>query len=302
MKGTKVVYINSYHQGYSTSDRVENIIVDYLDSAQLNYRVFRLDFKRITLEEERRKVADSVFEVIKKIEPDFLICSDDPAVSYIAEPFSQNTEIPILFCGVNWSKESYSLNENEVRGILEVLPLMACIDTVLNYFPNSKHIGILSENSLSEKNNTIILDTLYKNCGLIPTYRLVNNFEEWKISFFELNKTCDIVYLPTNGAIKNWDNEAARIFVQDNIKKPIITCDDFMMDYSVFGMTKIVEEQGGWVVQNLDKLIHGGKITDIKNSSNSGATYYWSPVLAEKVGFHPDAYLKEKLNIYNNIK
>lgn len=299
MKGTKVVYINSYHKGYSTSDRVENIIVDYLDSAQLNYRVFRLDFKRITEEEKMREVADSVFEIIKKIEPDFLICSDDPAVAYLIEPFFQNTEIPILFCGVNWSKVSYTLNDDKVRGIIEVLPLKSCIDTVLQYFPNSLHIGILSENSLSEKNNTILLDTLYRNCGLVPEYRSVNNFDEWKSAFLELNSNCDFIYLPTNGAIKNWDKESAKSFVLEKIQKPIITCDDFMMEYSVFGMTKIVEEQGEWIIHNLDKLIKGINITEIENSSNTGATYYWTPILAKKVGFEPDLYLKEKLNIYN---
>jgi hypothetical protein len=295
---TKVIYINSYHQGYSPSDRVEDIIVDYLNTKSIDYRVCRLDFKRITAEEKRKNVRDSLLEIIKKFEPDYLICSDDAAVSYLIEPYFGNTEIPILFCGVNWSKDAYALNNNQVKGILEVLPLKACIDTMLNYFPNSEKIGILSERSLSEKNNTILLDTLYRNCGLVPEYCLVNNFEEWKAAFLEMNSICDIIYLPTNGAVKNWDKEAAKSFVLEKIKIPIITCDDFMMEYSAFGMTKIVEEQGEWIIHNLDKMIKGIKITEIENSSNTGATYYWSPVLAEKIGFQPDHNLKEKLNIY----
>ena len=71
-----------------------------------------------------------------------------------------------------------------------------------------------------------------------PEYFLADNFEDWKKMFVMANDEADIIYLPTNGAIKDWNESMAIKFVKENIRKPVFTCDDFMMDYCVFGFTK----------------------------------------------------------------
>ncbi|HBH82903.1 MAG: hypothetical protein A2X05_06530 [Bacteroidetes bacterium GWE2_41_25] len=51
------------------------------------------------------------------------------------------------------------------------------------------------------------------------------------------------------GSIKNWEKAEAVEIVSQNINVPIITCDDFMMPYCVFGMTKVAFEQGEWAAK-----------------------------------------------------
>jgi hypothetical protein len=40
-------------------------------------------------------------------------------------------------------------------------------------------------------------------------YRLVDAFEQWKATIPEIFPATDIIYLPTNGAIRHWDREEA---------------------------------------------------------------------------------------------
>lgn len=294
----KVYYVNSYDIGYSTSDRVEKIIVDYCNKNNIEIKLAHLNSKRIKDENHLLNLADSIVLDIQQFKPNYLLTSDDAAITYIVEPFFYNSKIPVLYCGVNWSKEAYQLNDSIEKGMLEVLPLRACIDTITHYFSAIHKIGILSENSLSEQNNTRLLDTLYRHAGLEPEYSLVSNFEKWKESFLELNSSCDLLYLPSNGAIQNWSKEEAIQFIDQNMKIPIITCDDFMMPYAVFGMTKVVEEQGEWLIQNLSRLIDGNSITQVENTQNNRASFYWSPSLADAINFHPGVSLRKALNEY----
>lgn len=124
------------------------------------------------------------------------------------------------------------------------------------------HITVLSENTTSEKNNTVLLDTLYRNLGFDVDYRLVDNFEQWKTAFEEIS------FLPTNGAIRGWNREEAMQFVAENIKVPIITCDDFMMDYAVFGLTKVFQEQGEWAAAASLRIMGGTSPASIPITRN----------------------------------
>ncbi len=65
----------------------------------------------------------------------------------------------------------------------------------------------------------------------------------------------DIVYIPTNGAVKGWNKEEAVDFVYRNISLPLVTREDFMMPYVVVGVTKIAKEQGIWAATTAQKIL-----------------------------------------------
>ena len=239
-----IFYINSYHEGYPPSDEAMRAIRDAFPPENFQLTIRFLDAKRKTADEWRSSAADSFMIEIEKMQPAVVIFSDDDAVKHLHDFMLTKTEIPFVFCGVNWSAEQYQLPRENVTGMLEVLPLKQAIGQLKAIYPQSKTLAVVSENSLSEQNNTVLLDTLYRNMGLEPVYFLVDDFDAWKAAFVEAQNNANLIYLPTNGAIKGWDNEAARKFVAGHISKPSFTCDDFMMPYVVFGLTKIPYEQG----------------------------------------------------------
>lgn len=282
----RVFYVNSYHQGYPPSDEVFAAIRQVFDSVQgIQLESFFLDSKRNPSPENISEKMTLALEQIQKFKPDLIIASDDDAVKYLVVPHLKGKEIPVVFCGVNWSAAQYGLPAPNVTGMLEVLPLKENLQQIKLFNPEARKMLILSENSTSEQNNKVLLDTLFRSEGFEPEYTLVNEFAEWKTAFIAANQTFDLIYLPTNGSIKNWDKTEAVETVSQNIKVPIITCDDFMMPYCVFGMTKVAAEQGEWAAKSALKILEGKPIGEIPLTRNKKSTVWLNQKLAKKIGF-----------------
>jgi ABC-type uncharacterized transport system substrate-binding protein len=281
----KIFYINSYHNGYPSSDDIRDGMMETLDGEEVTLEIFYMDTK---LHPEKEQVGATVKEVLQKMEdfaPDLVIASDDNAVGLVVKLYLNGKEVPVVFCGVNWSAEQYGLGEN-VTGMLEVLPLRECIQTIKDQNPDIRRISVLSENSQSERNNTRLLDTLYQNLGMKVEYHLVDDFEQWKAAFKEVSFSSDLIYLPTNGAIRNWNHDEAVAFVEQNLHVPTITCDDFMMDYCVFGLTKVAKEQGVWAAKTALRILNGSSPSEIPISRNSQFHAYLNQSLAHILEFN----------------
>jgi hypothetical protein len=97
----------------------------------------------------------------------------------------------------------------------------------------------------------------------------VDNCKEWKEAFKKANSKNDSIYLPTNGAISGWNESEAITFIRNYIKKPVVTCDDFMMSYAVLGLTKITEEQGEWVAKEAMEVYNGKSISQVALTQNN---------------------------------
>ncbi|MGK7397535.1 MAG: ABC transporter substrate-binding protein [Candidatus Cyclobacteriaceae bacterium M3_2C_046] len=293
----KIYYINSYHQGYGSSDDVMTGINQILDEHQITLKTFYMDTKREPAGQAIKARVDQIRKEIRQFQPDVIIASDDNAVKHVIEPFYKGKDIPVVFCGVNWNADQYGLPAENVTGMLEVLPLGACLDTMKNYYPQARNLTVLSENTTSERKNKELLDTLFSHKGFKVNYALVDNFETWKTNFITSNMNADLIYFSTNGAIKNWDEAKAIDFIKQNIRVPVLTCDDFMMKYTVFGLTKIAEEQGEWAARTALEIIKGEDPSDIALTRNKQVQAWINPVLADSVGFNPSQELKEKSKI-----
>lgn len=281
----RILYINSYHKGYPSSDDIQLGILDGLKDQHINLEIFYMDTKRNSEPKDMDQKVLEVLEIYDRFAPHLIIASDDNAAGKVVAPHLQNKGIPVVFCGVNWSAERYRLGSN-VTGMLEVMPLQELILTIKGVNPDIRRIAILSENSVSEQNNSELLDTLYRNLGFLPEYFLVNDFMQWKEAFLEASYTSDLIYMPTNGAIRNWDREEAIRFVKANLNVPSITCDDFMMDYCVFGLTKVAREQGEWAAQTALQILNGKSPAEIPYTKNQRFHTYLNSGLAEHMGFH----------------
>ena len=285
----RILYINSYHKGYKPSDAITKGIIDNLPGKEFDLEVLYIDSKRQTSDEYLFEKIDSIRRFISYYKPQVLIVSDDYAVKYLVKPFYDKSDMPIVFCGVNWSAEQYNLSMSHITGMLEVLPLREVLVFINMYYPGAKKLTVLSENSLSEKNNIRLLDTLYINAGFKTSYLLAEDFDNWKRMFLKANEESDIIYLTTNGAIKGWNDLEAQKFIEANIKKPLFTCDDFMMPYCVFGFTKVPIEQGIYAAETAKKILKGLSPSHIPLERNKQTETWFNPKLAQIIGFAPDS-------------
>lgn len=280
-----VLIVNSYHHGYAPSDAVSAGIQTVLDSAGIDHHLVYLDSKRHTDDARIQARADSILDLIRSMHPDLLIATDDNAVKYVVVPLVSQEKTPVVFCGVNWDASAYNLPHEQVTGMLEVLPVEETGRLLRRTNPRAERLIAVTEATGSSRKNSELLTPLYESMGLETTYRRTRTFDEWKSAFREANETADLIYLPTNGAIAGWDSTEARRWIEQTIRRPVFTHDDFMMPYCVIGLTKVPAEQGEWAARTALRIIGGVTPADIEITRNHRTELYLNPVLAEKVDF-----------------
>lgn len=296
----KVTYINSFHRGHPSSDDIMDGILENLPTDSFEIDTYFMDTKRNPSTAHISQIASRLLDTIKSKDPDILLTSDDNAIKYIVEPHLGEFDMPIVFCGVNWTDEEYDLPPDRVTGMLEILPVADMIRTMQVYYPDMEQLLFLSENTTTSRKEKQLLDTLFTRVGVKVSYELVNDFSEWKTIFQKANDEYDIIYLPTNGAIKGWNSHEAQEFIGTHLQVPVVTTEDFMMPYAVFGLTKVAKEQGVWVAETAKKLLGGASVADFPVTRNKQKTYWINSGLAAKIGFEPDSALLSKSVLVND--
>ncbi len=292
-------YINSFHRGHPSSDDIMDGILENFPTDSFEIDTYFMDTKRNPSQEHIKQIAEELLDTIKTKNPDILLVSDDNAIKYIVKPHLDELTMPIVYCGVNWTDKEYDLPPDKVTGMLEILPVADMLFTMRSYYPAMDKLLFLSENTTTSRKEQLLLDTLFTRTGVIVTYELVNDFEEWKKVFKEANENFDIIYLPTNGAIKGWIRDKAINFIKQCIQVPVVTTEDFMMPYAVFGLTKVAKEQGLWVAETAKKILAGSTVEDFPVTRNKQSTYWINRTLAAKIGFEADSALVNKSIILN---
>jgi ABC-type uncharacterized transport system substrate-binding protein len=290
----KIVYVNSYHRGFPPSDEITAGVLENLPADSFEVIAHFMDTKRNPSEEFIKGRAAELLDSIRFEKPDLLIVSDDNAVKYLVVPNFRDNPIPIVFCGVNWTAEQYDLSGCNITGILELLPVDELLQTLKPYYPSMQNLLVLNENTTTSRKTKPLLDTLFSRMGISVTQELVDDFESWKSVFEDANQTYDIIYLQTRGAIKGWDHDEALRIIDRHIKVPLVTCEDFMMPYAVFGLTQVSKEQGIWAAETTKKILKGTRPSDIPVSRNQMSNVWINSRLAEKISFSPDEALMSK--------
>lgn len=290
----KIIYINSYHQGFPPSDQITRGVMENLPSDTFEIHSYFMDTKRNTSESYILQKVDELRDSIQQIQPDAIIASDDNAMKYLVVPHLRGTKTPIVFCGVNWSVSQYDLSELNITGSIEILPIAELIQTIRPYYPEMRTILVLNENTTTSRKTQPILDTLLGNHGLEVTQELVDDFTQWKEAFVRGNASHDIIYLQTRGAIRAWDAEKAKRHIEEFIQIPVVTCEEFMMSYAVFGLTQLSEEQGIQAAEITKRIINGIPPAEIPITRNTMSKVWLNPGLANRIGFDPDEPLRKR--------
>ena len=298
MAKKKVVYVNSYHLGHPPTDEVTAGILENLPLDSFEIHSFFMDSKRNSSEAFIEDRSLEILDSMMQIKPDIILVSDDNAIKYLVQPFYSRIAVPVVYCGVNWSAAQYNLPENQVTGMIEVLPVAKLLHTLRVYYPDMQKLLVLNENTTTSRKTEQLLDTLFMRFGISAEHELVQDFNSWKAVFKDANNLYDIIYIQTNGAIKNWDHDEAIEFIHKYIRVPLVTCEDFMMPYVVFGLTQVSREQGIWAANTAKRILNGTKPSEIPVSRNQQSIAWINRGLADRIQFQPDSAL---LSIARNV-
>lgn len=279
--GKKILYIDSYHISYPASHDLRIGLKKILQETEVELRIFEMDTKRNPKETYIEKAALQAKQLIDDFQPDVVIISDDNAAKFLLKPYFKDTELPFVFCGINWDASIYGLPYKNTTGMIEVA-LVSEIHRHLKKYAKGKRVGFLGGDRLSERKNREYYGRRF-NIAFEKTY-FAETFSQWKNYFLKLQDEVDMVMLTTHTGILDWDEEQARAFVEKNKTIPVGTEHEWEMPYALIGVTKDFAEMGAWAAHAALSILDGTPPNQIPMSANKKGRLYFNRRLAKKLG------------------
>ncbi len=275
----KVVYVDSYHEGYPWSDGVtEGVQKSLGDKVEL--KILRMDTKRNSSEEFKKAAGERAKAEIDAWKPDVVIASDDNAAKYLLVPFLKDKERPCVFCGLNWDASTYGFPCSNITGMVEVALVKPLLISLKRYAKGDRvgHIGKNNETDRKEgyyiaKKFELKLDEAY-----------VDTFEQWKKEYLALQDRVDMLIVQNNAGIADWNDEEARKFILENTKIPTGALLDFMAPFVLVAYGRSAQEQGEWAGYAALLILGGTAPSEIPVSENKRAKVYLNLPIANKLG------------------
>lgn len=279
--GKKVLFIDSYHEGYAWSDGTLAGVNSVLDGSGVELRVVRMDTKRKKEEEDKLAAAEMVRNEIAQFGPDVVIASDDNASKYIVMPYFKDAALPFVFCGVNWDASVYGYPYKNVTGMIEVSAVDELF-TFLQRLTSGRRIGYLAADVFTaHKEQENIAKTFSIN---FAETRFSKDLAEWREQFRELQGKVDILLVGNAVGTEAWDEEAAAQFAESNTRIPTGAIDEHMAPFALIGYTKLPQEQGEWAAKTALKILGGASADDIPISRNRQGRLILNARIAEGLG------------------
>jgi ABC-type uncharacterized transport system substrate-binding protein len=264
LKGKKVLFIDSYHEGYEWSDGITKGVKQVLDGKGIELKIVRMDTKRNSDEESKKQAGEKAKTVIDEFKPDVVIAADDNASKYVIVQYYKESSLPFVFCGVNWDASVYGFPWNNVTGMVEVTPIPQLLDQ-LKPFAKGNRIGFLGPDNETVRKEA---DAYKKVFGMQLAEHYAKDYEDFKKGFAELQTTSDILIIDSDGGLYKDKAADLKAFAEANSKIPSGTAYDFMAPIAMVGFAKIAEEQGVWGGEAALKILDGTAPSNIPIAKN----------------------------------
>jgi ABC-type uncharacterized transport system substrate-binding protein len=293
-KGKKVLFVDSYHTGYEWSDKILKGVRAVLEGSGVELRTAHMDTKRHTSEQFKKEAGLRVKTVIEKFKPDVVIASDDNAQKYLVVPYLKDTDLPVVFCGVNWDASMYGYPCKNITGMVEV-DMIKELFQQLRHYSKGDRVGFLSADVATEHKLANFYSEHFFG-GKMKTY-FAKTFKDWKNEFLKAQKEVDMLCNHNNAGIKDWDPKEAEKFFIENTKIPTGSMVDWMARYNLIIAGRVPEEQGLWAAQSALKILDSTAPSDIPIVINKRAKLTINMKIGNALGIVFDTALLETADI-----
>jgi ABC-type uncharacterized transport system substrate-binding protein len=249
----KCLFVSSFHRGYEHSDAIERGLRSVL-KGKCEVRQFDMDTKRRPSEAQQQALAAKA--IIESWQPDIVITADDEAAKYLIQPYYKDHKLPFVFCGLNWTAKEYGFPYTNATGMIEVAPIVPMLERAKEIVPTLRRAFYFGSDSLSEEKNLKRFQDAARQLGFTLDFSLVLTMDAW-IEAYARAQEYDLVIVGNSEGIKDWDPKSARDAVLRSTRRLSITQHDWMMPWTLLGVTKVSEEQGEWAAKAALKILGG---------------------------------------------
>jgi ABC-type uncharacterized transport system substrate-binding protein len=291
---SRILVISSYHREYlwsqDTNAGVTAALLDfgYLDNSAQGETFWHDDYvesskavvRKLWMDTKRRnrlsEIADEVAQIVAEIErfgPDIIVLGDDNAANYVGNHYL-DTELPVVFWGINGTPMKYGLLESmerpghNVTGIYQAGYLREGLVALKTLLPELDSFAVLSDDSPTGRSKAKEF-TRWARRGELPL-KLVdvvvtNEFETWKRRALELQDSVDAFFVLNHNTLRTASGkpveqfEAGRWYLT-NIRKPDIAHERHFVKE---GILSAVEDsgykQGYEAMRVADRILRNGE-------------------------------------------
>jgi ABC-type uncharacterized transport system substrate-binding protein len=280
LSGKKVLFIDSYHEGYAWSDGITRGVEQVLAGTGVELKIFRMDTKRNTADAFKQKAAEKAKALIEEYQPDVVIASDDNASKFLIQPYFKDSDLPFVFCGVNWDAKVYDYPYQNATGMVEVTPIPQIIEQLKPYAKGDR-IGFLAPELLTARKESANYREVF-GYDLVEYYAA--DFEDWKKGFLKLQESADMVIIDSDGGLYSDKIDEMKSFVEANTRVPTGAAYDFMAPATLLVYGKVAEEQGIWSAETALKILGGTAPSDIPMAKNKQGNLIINTRIARTIG------------------
>ncbi|NOY62331.1 MAG: hypothetical protein GXP10_04110 [Gammaproteobacteria bacterium] len=290
----KCLFVASYHRGYEWNDGIERGVDNTLKGRCELYKFF-MDTKRNKGVAFAERKALEAKAYIEKIEPDVVIAADDNASKYLVKPYFKDARLPFVFCGINWTAQPYGYPYSNATGIIEVAPIRPLLKAIRQIVDQPGRGVYLSADVLTERKDYQRYRESYAKKGIVLQGVFAKTMQAWREQYIAAQaQEIDFIVLNNNSGINDWDSREAVRIAQRYNHVLTVTNYDWMMQYAMFAMTKLPEEQGEWAAQVALAILDGEPAASIPIITNRRWNIFANPQLLEKANIQLPAHLMHK--------
>lgn len=275
----KVLFVDSYHAGYAWSDGEVKGAKDLIGD-KYDFKVVHMDTKRSPSADAQKKAGEMVKAEIDSWKPDVVITADDNAAKLVILPYFKDSNLPFVFCGINWDASGYGFPSKNVTGVLEVSVVKPLLDS-MKKFAKGNRVGFLGNDNETDRKES---ENLKKLGVQLSSVKFVKTFEEWKTEYSKLQDEADMLIVINNAGITGWNDAEAMKFTREKTKIPSGSSHDFIAPFVLINYAKLAEEQGELAAGIAMKILEGKSVKDFPVITNKKGQMYVNLAIAKKLG------------------
>ncbi|MEQ8333146.1 ABC transporter substrate binding protein [Nisaea sp.] len=277
--GKKVLFIDSYHEGYPWSDGITTGIQNVIGKSGAELKIHRMDTKRNGSDDFKKQAALDSKALIEEWNPDVVIATDDNASKYLIVPFYKGSDLPFVFGGVNWDASEYGFPTSNVTGIVEVDSMDETAE-LLRPLAKGDRLAMLATDNLTNRKTA---KYAVEQMGLKLDAFFPKNYEEWKRDFLKIQDNYDMVLFRSPAGLEGYETDAAKAFVLENSQIPGGANQMITANFAVVTYAKVAEEQGEWAANAALEILGGKSPADIPVGRNEQGRLVLNGPLIEKL-------------------
>jgi len=300
-RAKKVFVVFSYHPEFSWVISENGGIDEVFEGKKLEVERFYMDTKRKTGLEWMKQVSDSAIARIETFKPDVLMVFDDNACEWVAKHYV-NTDLPVVFAGMNNEPSDYGFPAENVTGVIERIPFYDIISFLKTLVPEVQSVAFISDDSPTSEgieDNLKELELPVDVAEIVAT----NDFREWKAKIVEWQDKVDAIGVLTFNTItdtltgESLKPEKVIDWIVENNKIPDFASFEFGVEYGLLcGATSPASAQSIVAAEMALKILGGVKPADLEIVNPENVIKLLNTKRAEQLGIYiPEGVEYEKV-------